>query len=156
MILIDYIKIIGVVLSLLLILFQRRQYLSAWIKIGRFNIYYADWMLGYFLSTLVCSLTFYPDSSTYAAWVFYATIIVGISTYGMMFLGDYPNKLVITLNILYVAEVIAITMGDLFWDWQWEIIFTGLVGALTITAATGLLRTTATKNERYERQTDYR
>lgn len=131
MLVIDYIKLLGVFLSLYLVICYKRQHLDSWITIGRYTINHADLMLGYFTSTLICSLIYWPMVSTYAVWFYYGTIIATVSTYKMLFLDLPPNRYAILLNLLIAAEFIVILADDLYWEWQSKIIVIGFVASLT-------------------------
>ena len=130
MLVIEYIKIVGVLLSFYLVIRYKRQHLRTWIKIGRCNINYADLMLGYFVSTLVCSSIYWPNISTYAVWFYYGAAIAIIATYKMFVWKRCRNKYIITLNLLILSEFIAILSDELYWEWQLKIIAIGLISSL--------------------------
>ncbi len=135
MLVIEYIKIVGVLLSFYLVIRYKRQHLRTWIKIGRCNINYADLMLGYFVSTLVYSFIYWPNISTYAVWSYYGAAIAIIATYKMFVWKRCRNKYIITLNLLILSEFIAILSDELYWEWQLKIIVAGLISSLVISLA---------------------
>lgn len=122
---IEYIKIAGVVLSLLLVVFTRQQHLTAWFHLGKVQVNYADLIAGYLLSTLIFSLVFLPNTSTYAIWFFYGVILAASYTFNALFAGENVNKIAIVIDLILIAELIAIVRDELFWDWQWGVIATG-------------------------------
>ncbi len=126
MLVIEVIKAFGAFLSFYLVICHKRQHLHPWITLGRYGVDYGDLMLGYYGSTLICSLIYWPNVSTYAVWFYYGTVIAAISTYGILFLKRPQNKYVIVLNLLIVAEFISIASDDLYWEWQPKIIVIGL------------------------------
>lgn len=130
MLVIEYIKIFGALVSFYLVIRYKRQHLRQWIRIGRYEINYADLMLGYFVSTLVCSSVYWPNISTYAVWSYYGAAIAIIATYKMLIWKQCQNKYVITLNLLILAEFIAILTDELYWEWQLKIIAAGLISSL--------------------------
>lgn len=129
MILIEYIKVIGIAISLYLVIFYKQQGLSAWIKFKHCRINYGDLMLGYFISTFVCSIIYWPNISTYAAWLYYAIVIVTISTYQMLFYKHKFNICIIMCNLLIIAELITISLDDFYWQWQISIIIIGVIAS---------------------------
>ncbi len=130
MLVIEYIKSFGALLSFFLVICHKRQHLRPWVIIGRYEINYADLMLGYFVSTLVCSFIYWPNISTYAVWSYYGAVIAIIATYKMLAWKQCRNKYVITLNLLILAEFIAILSDELYWEWQLTIIAAGLISSL--------------------------
>ncbi|MCM1218329.1 MAG: hypothetical protein NC548_27905 [Lachnospiraceae bacterium] len=130
MLVIEYIKIFGALVSFYLVIRYKRQHLRQWIRIGRYEINYADLMLGYFVSTLVCSSVYWPNISTYAVWSYYGAAIAIVATYKMLVWKRCRNKYVITLNLLILAEFIAILTDELYWEWQLTIIAAGLISSL--------------------------
>lgn len=135
MLVIEYIKFFGVLLSLYLVIRYKRQHLRSWIRIGCYEINYADLMLGYFVSTLVCSSIYWPNISTYAVWSYYGAAIAVIATYKMLVWKRRRNRYVITLNLLILTEFIAILSDELYWDWQLKIIAAGLISSLVTSLA---------------------
>lgn len=130
MIAIEYIKIYGSIISLFLALFHKQLELPVWIKFYHYEINYGDLMFGYFISTLICSIIYWPNSTTYAVWFYYATVIVAISTYKIIFQKYKYNVWVIICNLLVVAELIIISIYDLYWQWQLPFVIIGVVTSM--------------------------
>lgn len=132
MLMIDYIKLFGVFISLYVVSCYKRRQLHFRISFGRYEINYANLMLGYFISTLICSLIFWPNVSTYAAWLYYGILIVSISIYEMLFIKRSNCRSAVIPNLLIVAECFAIGFDDLYWDWQLIIIGIGLFASIIL------------------------
>lgn len=132
MIVIEYIKIYGSIISLFLVLFHKKLELPVWGRFYHCEINYGDLMFGYFISTLICSIIYWPNNTTYAIWFYYATIIVAISTYQMIFLKYKYNLCVIICNILVIAELIIISIYDLYWQWQLSFVIIGLITSMIL------------------------
>jgi len=130
MLAIEYIKICGVFLSFYLVISYRKQHLSAWITIRRYDINYGDLMLGYFISTLTCSLVYWPNVSTYAAWFYYGATIACISIYKMLFDKPLKNRYIKLLDLLILGEFFVIVSDDLYWGWQPKLITIGLTASI--------------------------
>lgn len=130
---IEYIKIAGVVLSLVLVVFFQQQHLTGWFHLGKVQVNYGDLIFGYFLGTLISSLVFLPNVSTYAVWFFYGVIIATCYMFNALFAGENVNKIAIAIDFILLAELIAIVRDELFWDWQWGVIAIGMAGMVSIT-----------------------
>lgn len=141
MIAIEYIKVYGSIISLFLVLFHKKLGMFVWVRFYHYEINYGDLMFGYFISTLICSIIYWPNITTYAAWFYYATIIVTISTYQMIFQKYKYNLCIIICNLLVVAELITISIYDLYWQWQLPFVIIGVVTSMISSILLAVCRT---------------
>ena len=133
MIPIEYVKALGFFLALIHAI-RKWQHASSWIRIGSFSVGYAELAMGYFAGTLICSLIFWPNMTTYAVWFYYGLAISIVAIYRMLRFETCSHILIWIVCALAAAELVIILTGDeLLWEWEWNHIVAGIAGCMLCT-----------------------